>query len=54
MKKALSFALVLLLVTGLFAGGGKEETSSSSTGPVIKSNLVIGVAQEINEQNPMM
>ena len=43
MKKALSFALVLLLVTGLFAGGGKEETSSSINKSLINELFNIDV-----------
>jgi len=59
MKKALSVLLVLCFLTSFaFATGSKESTTAAPTAvapaTTIKDNLVIGVAQEINEQNPMM
>lgn len=54
MKKSLIVVLMALLVlSGIYAGGEKEAPAASSE-PTIKKDLVIGVAQEINEQNPMM
>jgi len=58
MKKTLALMLIAMMaLTCVFANGGKEASSSTTTassGPKIKDTLVIGVAQEINTQNPMM
>lgn len=55
MKKILvCLSVALLAASMLFAGGEKETTTTASTGPRIKDTLVIGVAQEINSQHPMM
>lgn len=65
MRKSLALVLgALLAASTVFATGSREAQPASSTlqspstttatAGKIKDNLVVGVAQEINEQNPMM
>ena len=58
MKKTLALMLIALIaLTSVFANGGSEAstaTTETSSEPKIKDTLVIGVAQEINSQIPMM
>ncbi|MDD4011277.1 MAG: ABC transporter substrate-binding protein [Sphaerochaetaceae bacterium] len=54
MRKAMTLLIVIILAcTTVWAGATKEEGVAATTGTP-KDTLVIGVAQEINEQNPMM